>query len=91
MDDLFKDLVFLGGTPISSTNDNSFMFGVYVKSNRMSKDKQLNHSSESTKFYTMEQLEYLLKPNRILRNGAVRVFIKTYSFTHQSRLGIVNA
>ena len=26
MDDLFKDLVFLGGTPIDSINDNSFKF-----------------------------------------------------------------
>ena len=38
MDDLFKDLVFLGGTPIDSIYDNSFKFGVFVKSNRISKD-----------------------------------------------------
>ena len=42
----------------------------------MSKNKQLIHSSESTEFYTMEQFEYLLESNRVLRNGAVRVFVK---------------
>ena len=84
MDDVFKKLTFLGGTLMDSINDNFFKFRVFVKSNRISKDKQLNHSLESTEFYTMEQFEYLLEPNRILRNGAVRVFVKTYSFTQQS-------
>ena len=76
MDDLFKDLVFLRGTPIDSINDKFSRFRVFVKSNRISKDKQLIHSSESAEFCTMEQFEYLLEPNRILHNGAVRVFVK---------------
>ena len=40
------------------------------------KGYQLIVRQNQTEFYTMEQFEYSLEPNRILHNGAIRVFVK---------------
>ena len=53
MDDLFKDLVFLCGTPLESINDNSFKFE-YLSTQIESQRITVNHLPESNEFYTME-------------------------------------
>ena len=73
MDDLFKDMAFLGGTPLDSitTTLSSFEYlSTQIESQRMT----VNHLPES---------------KRILHNGTVRVFVRTKpNITQWSSLSI---
>ena len=61
MNDFFKDLVFLGGTPIDSINFKTFSSFEYLSNQTESQRIIVNRSPES---------------NRILHNETVRVFVK---------------
>ena len=73
MDDLFKDLVFLGDILLDSINDNSFKFE-YLSTQIESQRITVNHLPES---------------KRTLHNGIVRVFVRTKpNFTQWSSSSI---
>ena len=63
MDDLFKDLVILGGTPMDSIKTTLSSFE-YLSNQTESQRITVHHSPES---------------NRILHNGTVRVLVRTKS------------
>ena len=62
MDDLFKDLVFLGGTPIDSITTTLSSFEC-LSNQTESQRIIVNFCQNQTEFYTMEQFEYSLEPN----------------------------
>ena len=76
MDDLFKDLVFLGGIPLDSLNLQLFQVLSVCQVEPNLKGYQLIVHQNQTEFYTMEQFECSLESNQILYNRAVRVFVK---------------
>ena len=88
MDDLFKGLVFLGGTPLYSINDNSFKFE-YLVTQIESQRITVNHLPESKRILHNGIVRDSLEPSRILLNGAVRVFVRTQpNFTQWSSSSI---
>ena len=72
MDDLFKDLVLLGGTPKGIMKQQLFqVLSICQIKTESQRIKQFKYSSESTEFYTMEQFKYSSKPHIVSHNEAV--------------------
>ena len=76
MDDLFNDLVFLGGTPIDSINLQLFQVLSTCQIKPNLKRITLNRSQESNRILHNGTVRVFVRTKPNLHNGAVRVFVK---------------